>query len=325
MRLVDELKIKVCAGKGGDGIVSWLRLKNMPKGGPAGGDGGKGGDVYVKAVPDIEALRRYAGIKELKAGDGKPGRSRSQHGEDGKDLILEFPVGSVVKFNDKEIHLLDIGKPILILKGGKGGLGNKNFKSSVNQAPKKATKGKEGECAELFVELQVIADIGLVGKPNAGKSSLLNALTNSKVKTADYPFTTLEPNLAVFDGIVLADIPGLIEGAHTGKGLGIKFLKHIKRTKALLHLISLENENLFETYSVIRDELASYDKELIDKPELVVFTKADLFDEQTINNKIEGFLAQAGSIDHIVISLSYPDTVERLKQKIKELYRKTQN
>ncbi len=321
MKLVDELKFKVCSGSGGDGIVSWLRLKYVPKGGPAGGDGGKGGDVYIRAVKDIEALRRYVGIRELRAEDGKPGRSKSKKGLDGKDLYLEFPVGSVIKFDNKEIELLHDGELVKILDGGRGGYGNTHFKNSKNQAPKEARPGQKGRCAELDIELRVIADLGLVGFPNAGKSSLLNALSNSKAKVGDYPFTTTEPNLAVFNGYVIADIPGLIEGASKGKGLGVKFLKHIRRTKVLLHLISAENDDVCKSYSVIRDELAKFDKSLLQKPEIVVLSKIDLSSKGILQEKFQK-LKDCARQEVIPLTLNNPESFESFKNTLLDFLKK---
>lgn len=319
MRLVDEIKIRLCAGKGGDGIVSWLRLKFMPKGGPAGGDGGKGGDVYIEAVKDIEVLRKYAGVKFLKAKDGKPGQKRSKKGEDGEDLTVYVPVGAHVRFDDKELDFTEPGQRVKVLRGGKGGLGNVHFKSSRNTTPTKATKGKEGECADFIIELHTIADVGLIGKPNAGKSSLLNALSNSKAKVGNFPFTTVEPNLAVFDGLVLADIPGLIEGASSGKGLGIKFLKHIKRTKALLHLVSSEEQDPCAAYKMIRKELGSYDKSLLEKKELVILSKVDLLDEKELKDKIAN-LEGCTKTKVLPLSLNSSKLVDKLKEEIKKLF-----
>ena len=318
MKLVDELKLKVCSGKGGDGIVSWLHLKYMPKGGPAGGDGGKGGDVYLEAVKDIEALRRYAGIKELKAQDGKPGQSKNKKGLNGEDLTIYLPVGSVIKFDGKSIDLKEVGERVKILNGGRGGYGNTHFKSSRNVRPKESTPGQAARCAELHIDLQVIADIGLLGMPNAGKSSLLNSLSNSRSKVGDYPFTTVEPKLGVFDGIVLADIPGLIKGAAEGKGLGIKFLKHLRRTGALLHLISVENEDPCRAYSVIRDELANFDKELLKKTEIIVLSKTDLAQQDDINKKIQDLRDCTGK-EVLDLSLNKPESLEKLKKHLKSL------
>ncbi len=318
MKLVDELKLKVCSGKGGDGIVSWLHLKYMPKGGPAGGDGGKGGDVYLEAVKDIEALRRYVGIKELKAQDGKPGQSKNKKGLNGEDLTIYLPVGSVIKFDGKSIDLKEVGERVKILNGGRGGYGNTHFKSSRNVRPKESTPGQAARCAELHIDLQVIADIGLLGMPNAGKSSLLNSLSNSRSKVGNYPFTTVEPKLGVFDGIVLADIPGLIKGAAEGKGLGIKFLKHLRRTGALLHLISVENEDLCKAYSVIRDELANFDKELLKKTEIIVLSKTDLAQQDDINKKIQDLRDCTGK-EVLELSLNKPESLEKLKKALKSL------
>ena len=326
MKLVDEVKFKACAGKGGDGIVSWLRLKFMPKGGPAGGDGGDGGSVYAVAVKDITALRKYLGKDFVKAEDGKDGMSRGKHGVSGEDLILEFPVGSVlyIKKDDgteKKIELLDPDKKVLILKGGKGGLGNINFKSSRNRSPKKATKGKAGECAEVLAELHVIADAGFVGFPNAGKSSALNALAQRTIaKVGNYQFTTIEPNLLALDGYTIADLPGLIEDASKGKGLGIKFLKHASRVKLLVHFISAENKNPKQAYLAIRKELEEFDKNFANKKELLVLSKIDLIDK----DKLDAILSELKDLrkDMIAISVNFPDTIDNFKNTIIETLNK---
>jgi GTP-binding protein len=312
MRLVDELDLRVCSGSGGRGIVSWLRLKFMPKGGPAGGDGGKGGDVYLEAVKDIEALRKYIGVKELKAKDGRPGMSRGKHGEAGEDLVIYLPVGSMISYSEKVIDLIKVGERVKILEGGQGGFGNKHFKSSRNVKPDKATDGKPGKCIDLHIELRIIADAGLIGLPNAGKSTLLNKLSNSKAKVGDYPFTTTEPNLGVFNGYVLADIPGLIEGASTGKGLGIKFLKHISRTRLLVHCISSEQENLEKTYSVIRDELARFDENLLKKPEILLLTKTDLISGEELRNKLDEL--KKINPKATAISQNDPESIKKLEK-----------
>jgi len=320
MRLIDEYDIELCSGKGGDGIVSWLKLKFMPKGGPAGGDGGKGGDVYIKTVSDIGILRKYAGIKKLSAGDGKPGQRREKKGLNGEDLIFEVPVGSIVSINDNQFDMTESGQVIKVLKGGQGGLGNARFKSSTNTTPKESTPGKPGKCANVHIELNVIADVGLIGLPSAGKSSLLNAISNSKAKVGDYPFTTLEPNLGIFNGFTIADIPGLIEGASEGKGLGIKFLKHIKRTGLLVHLISVENEDVVQAYKVIRKELADFDKGLLKKRELTVLSKSDLVDEEELQNKIEAL--KSIGIQPTVLSLNIPETVSMFKKTLSDFIQK---
>ncbi len=321
MRLVDELDIKVCSGKGGDGIVSWLRLKYIPKGGPAGGDGGSGGDVYVQAVDDIEALRRYVGIRHISAEDGMPGQSKKKHGIKGEDLILKFPVGSVIRFDNKEIDLQKVGETVKILDGGRGGLGNTHFKSSRNTSPKRHTLGKPAHCVDLHVELQLIADVGIIGMPNAGKSTLLNFLSNSKAKTADYPFTTTEPNLGVVDSLVFADIPGLVEGAAEGKGLGHKFLKHISRTRILLHMISAEHKNPCRAYSLTRDEMFKYDNTLTRKPEILVMSKIDTVNKEELSKRIQ-LLDKCSGKKVIPVTMNENKLVNSLKSLCIDLFNK---
>jgi len=291
MAFVDELKIYAEAGKGGDGVVRWRHEKGKPLAGPAGGDGGAGGDVYARTSRDITLLANYRHQKEFKAKNGEPGGSKSMHGGNGDDLIIDLPRGSVITNNSsgEQISLEKEGEKILLLKGGRGGFGNEHFKSSVNRKPKEWTPGKVGEDSEFFIELQLFADIGLVGLPNAGKSSLLNAATHAQAKVASYPFTTLDPNLGDFYGYIIADIPGLIEGASEGKGLGTKFLRHIKRTKMLAHLVSFENENMMKVYKTIRKELKNHDPELAEKDEIIVLTKTDVVDEKTVAKKIKEF------------------------------------
>lgn len=278
MAFVDEILIHAKAGKGGDGVVRFRHEKFVPKGGPSGGDGGDGGNVYVKAVKDAGILQKYKHQSEFVAEDGENGGNKKLKGKDGDDLIIELPLGSIIKNVEtkEEIELNEVNKEIIILKGGEGGLGNDKFKSSTNQTPKKSTKGQIGQKADFFIELQLIADIGLIGLPNVGKSSLLNALTNSHSKVGNFNFTTLDPHLGDFHGVILADIPGLISGASFGKGLGHKFLRHIKRTKALFHCISAESENMKKDYEVIREELENFDKELLEKDETVLITKVDM-------------------------------------------------
>jgi GTP-binding protein len=276
--LVDEVQISVKAGKGGDGSVHFHRAKFVPKGGPDGGDGGKGGDVILVGVEDIGALRKYKFEKYFQAGNGKPGREARKSGASAEELRLPVPVGTVIKdVNTGESwEMTMIGQEILIAKGGKGGRGNWHFRSSTNQTPMEHEEGQSGEERFLHLELQLIADIGFIGFPSVGKSSLLNELTAASVKTAPYPFTTLEPNLGAVDGLILADLPGLIEGASKGKGLGIKFLKHIRRTRALVHVIAADSENPLGDYEAIRKELEEYDPQFLEKPEVVVINKSDL-------------------------------------------------
>ncbi len=280
MAFVDEIVLRVKAGRGGDGVVRWLHEKGKEFSGPAGGNGGKGGDVYLLAVRDLGRLAAYRHNPLVAAPDGGAGESKGKHGADGTDAEAEVPVGSLVSVahgsrSGRTYELLQDGERVKIALGGRGGLGNKYFKGSRNTRPKQFTSGKEGEEVEIKIELRLIADAGLVGLPNAGKSSLLNALTAARAKVGAYRFTTLEPNLGECNGFVLADIPGLIEGAHEGKGLGVKFLRHITRTKVLLHCISLEEDDVLGAYDTVRRELSAYSRELADKTEYVVLTKAD--------------------------------------------------
>lgn len=284
MAFVDELTIHMKAGNGGAGVERWRHEKGKEFGGPSGGDGGQGGSVFIVGSRDLGLLFNYRHKKAFKAENGSPGAKNSLHGKDGEDLIIPLPIGSVVtNLRTKDaVHVLTEHKPILLLRGGDGGFGNEHFKSSTNQQPKKTTPGYPGGAGDFYIELQLVVDVGLVGFPNAGKSSLLNALTNASAKVGSYRFTTLEPNLGALFGYILADIPGLIEGASQGKGLGHKFLRHIKRTKMIAHLISLENEDVMEAYKTIRKELEQYDGELAAKEEIIILTKTDLVDEQTL-------------------------------------------
>jgi len=288
---IDELTIKAKAGDGGDGVVRWLHMKGKEFAGPAGGDGGRGASVFVRAVRDVHLLSKYRTKKEFNAERGEDGKSNSLHGANGEDLDILLPVGSIITNteNNEKIFLQKEGDRVKILDGGHGGRGNESFKSSRNVSPEDFTTGTKGEEGEFFIEVELIADIGLIGLPSAGKTSLLNALTSAKGKVGDYPFTTLEPNLGEFYGYIIADIPGLIEGAAEGKGLGHKFLRHIKRTKMLVHLISLENDNPVKVYKTIRDELEQFDPELLDKKEIVVLTKTDIVDDAVVEKMLKKF------------------------------------
>jgi GTP-binding protein len=284
MAFLDEITITAKAGKGGNGVVSWRREKFIARGGPNGGDGGQGGDVFIKAIRSLRVLDQYRSKKEFFADNGVPGSARSLKGANGEDLYIEFPIGSkITNTTSGEIYeLTKEGQEIRILRGGAGGHGNEHFKSSTNQAPQEATPGKEGEYAELHIEVSLIADVGLVGFPNAGKSSLLNALTNATAKVGEYPFTTIDPNLGDLFGYIIADIPGLIEGASAGKGLGFTFLRHITKTKFILHLVSLEQESPMKAYETIRKELTDFGQGLAEKEEVILLTKTDVTDSDTV-------------------------------------------
>ncbi len=292
MAFIDELKISMKAGDGGNGVERWNHEKGKEYSGPGGGDAGHGGDVFFRATRDVGILAKYRHQKEFEAQRGGDGGSNSLHGANGEDFVLDIPIGSIVKNLDtsEEFSLETEGQKELVLKGGVGGYGNEHFKSSVNTTPKEFTLGKAGEEGRFFIELQLFGDVGLVGLPNAGKSSLLNALTRADAKVGSYQFTTLDPNLGAFYGFIIADIPGIIEGAHEGKGLGVKFLKHIKRTKMLVHLVSFENPDMLGTYKTIRNELGEYDKSLLEKDEVILLTKTDVVEDlKIIKAKIKEF------------------------------------
>ncbi|MFA6285209.1 MAG: GTPase ObgE [Parcubacteria group bacterium] len=301
--ITDEVKIFVRAGKGGDGVVAFDKTKMSL--GPTGGRGGNGANVFFEGVSDLTALNKYKSKRERFAPEGKNGKADKSTGPGGKDLILTIPVGCAIHNlkTDKYSEITQLGEKILAAKGGLGGRGNFNFRSSRNTTPEEFEEGYPGEEFEFAIELRLIADIGLVGLPNAGKSSLLNEFTNAKVRVANYPFTTLEPNLGVLGDLVIADIPGLIEGASRGKGLGIKFLKHIQRTKILLHCISLESDDPAKDYAVVRKELEDFSPELTQKKEIVLLTKSDLISEETARKKI----AQMRKINPEVFAASIHD------------------
>lgn len=284
--LIDDVKIKIIAGNGGRGCVAFN--KNLMALGPAGGSGGKGGSVWVEGVSNLSALSQFRYKKILSAENGKDGRDQFKDGHEGEDLVLKVPIGTALTNLDtgKPIEITKIGERKLLAKGGWGGRGNFHFKSSTNTSPKEFEMGRDGEKFDFRLELKLIANIGLIGLPNAGKSSLLNELTNAKSKTANYPFTTLEPNLGVYYGLILADIPGLIEGSSAGKGLGIKFLRHIERTEILFHLISAQSENPKKDYLAIRKELGLYNKSLLEKEEYLFLSKSDEATPAEIKKKL---------------------------------------
>ncbi|MEK9638206.1 MAG: GTPase ObgE [Pelagibacteraceae bacterium] len=296
MKFLDQAKIYIKAGNGGPGSASFRREKFIEFGGPDGGDGGDGGSIIFESERNLNTLIDFRYAQHFKAEDGKPGTKRKKTGAAGKDLVIKVPVGTQIYEEDNNTLIYDFTKNkerYLVAAGGRHGLGNVRFKSSTNRAPTKKTNGKTGEEFWVWLQLKVIADVGIIGLPNAGKSSLLAAITRARPKIANYPFTTLDPNLGVsyYDNkeVTLADIPGLVEGAHEGVGLGDKFLRHIERCKILLHLIDISEDDLIENYLQIRKELEKYDEDLSKKKEIIVFNKSDLLEEKDIKNKLKTF------------------------------------
>ena len=319
--LIDDVTIKVKAGDGGKGAVAFN--KNLMSLGPTGGSGGKGGSVYFEGVSDLGALSQFRYKKDVEAAHGADGRGQFRDGQDGKDLVIKVPIGTAIhKIETGEIEeILKIGEKILIAKGGLGGKGNFHFRSSRNTTPKQFQPGLPGENFTVKLELKLIADVGLIGLPNAGKSSLLNELTKAKSKVANYPFTTLEPNLGAYYELIIADIPGLIEGASLGKGLGVKFLRHIERTKILFHLISAESENPAKDYEIIRKELETHSaesgKELVKKPEYVFLSKSDALPEKDLKKKIAA-LKKIGK-NALPISILDDASMEKVKKVLNKI------
>jgi GTP-binding protein len=315
--LVDDVTIHLKAGKGGDGCTAFQKVKLMQ--GPTGADGGNGASIYLEAVSDINALQYYASKREIKAEDGKNGRGQFIDGRRGEDLVLKVPRGTrVTNLKTGTVRELnELGERLLVCGGGKGGRGNFKFRGPSNTSPEEHEEGTLGDESDFRFELLLIADVGLVGLPNAGKSSLLNALTNAKSKVGNYQFTTLEPHLGDFYGIILADIPGLIEGASHGKGLGIKFLKHIERTKTLFHLVSAESDDVVRDYKTIRAVLGEYDKALLEKPEHVFLAKSDMIDAKELKERI----AKLKKIKVAATSVTILDdeSLEMVKKMLREL------
>ena len=327
MKFLDQAKIYIKAGNGGSGSASFRREKFVEYGGPDGGDGGDGGSIIVQSDRNLNTLIDFRYAQHFKAQHGKPGSKRNKTGANGEDLILKVPMGTQIYEEDNNTLIYDFTKnkeKYLVASGGKGGLGNVRFKSSTNRAPRKKTNGKLGEEFWIWFQLKVIADIGIIGKPNAGKSSLLAALTRAKPKIANYPFTTINPNLGVsyYGGkeITLADIPGLVEGAHKGVGLGDKFLRHIERCKILLHVIDLSEDDLLNTYKKIKLELSNYDKSLTRKKEIIFFNKSDLLKDRELSEKLKEFNKKIKTKYEIVSVYSNKDI-----QKIKKILIKYAN
>ena len=322
MKFLDQVKIFIKAGDGGSGSPSFRREKFIEFGGPDGGDGGKGGSIILKSERNLNTLIDYRYQQHFKSERGGDGKGKNQTGRGGKDLYLKVPVGTQVFEEDNKTLVFDFknqNEEFVVANGGRGGFGNTKFKSSTNRAPKKFTKGTKGEEFWIWLQLKTIADIGIIGLPNAGKSSLLASITRATPKIANYKFTTLNPNLgvAIYDDkeITLADIPGLIEGAHKGAGLGIKFLKHIERCKTLLHLIDANEEDLINIYKQVRHELNKYSKELLKKKELIVFNKIDLIDKKILNKKIEKFESKIKKKVLILTTLK-KSSVSQIKSKL---------
>ena len=327
MKFLDQAKIYIKAGNGGSGSASFRRENFVEYGGPDGGDGGDGGSIIIESDRNLNTLIDFRYAQHFKAQNGKPGSKKNKTGGNGKDLILQVPTGTQIYEEDNNTLIYDFTKnkeKYLVASGGKGGLGNVRFKSSTNRAPRKKTNGKIGEEFWIWLQLKVIADIGIIGQPNAGKSSLLAALTRAKPKIANYPFTTINPNLGVtyYDGkeVTLADIPGLVEGAHKGIGLGDKFLRHIERCKMLLHLIDLSEKDLINSYKKIKLELSAYDKNLGNKKEIIFFNKSDLLENDTIKKKIKEFKNKIKTKYEVISVFSNKDI-----QKVKKLLIKNVN
>lgn len=314
--LIDEAYIILCGGKGGAGNVSFFPgLKS----GPSGGDGGQGGNVFVRVNKNLTTLHRYTEKTKYEAGEGENGGGATKTGANGPNLVLEFPVGTELREQStgKIISIPSNGEMILVCQGGKGGHGNDFYKSSTNRSPRHADKGQPGECRKFKAVMRLIADIGFIGLPNAGKSSLLNELTSASARVAPYPFTTIEPNLGALDDMVLADIPGLIEGASKGRGLGIRFLKHVEKVKLLIHCVACDRDVsvMEKEYATVREELGAYNPELLKKPELLLLTKSDLILPKDRLLKLKAFKKTCGDV--FCVSVYDADALEKLKKLLK--------
>ena len=328
MKFLDQAKIYVKAGDGGPGSASFRREKFIEFGGPDGGDGGGGGSVILVAKENLNTLIDFRYQQHFKAERGQNGMGKKKTGKNGKDLILQVPIGTQIFEEDNNTLIEDLKKideKIIIAKGGKRGLGNVRFKSSTNRAPRKKTDGSKGESFWIWLQLKVIADIGIIGMPNAGKSSLLSVLTKAKPKIANYPFTTINPNLGVSSysekEVTLADIPGLIEGAHEGIGLGDKFLRHIERCKSLIHLIDASEENIIENYLKVRKELSKYGGNLLKKKEIIVFNKIDIINNNEMNQKVSAFKKRIKKNIHKISVVQNKGLINIKKLMINNVYR----
>ena len=325
MKFLDQAKIYIKAGNGGTGSSSFRREKYVEFGGPDGGDGGNGGSVILESERNLNTLIDFRYKQHFKAENGKAGSKKNKTGAGGKDLVLKIPVGTQIYEEDNNSLIYDFtqnNEKFVVATGGQGGLGNTKFKSSTNRAPRRKTDGKKGEEFWIWLQLKVIADIGIIGLPNAGKSSFLSKCTRAKPKIANYPFTTINPNLGVLGfnhkEIILADIPGLIEGSHKGIGLGDKFLRHIERCKTLIHLIDVSEKNLSENYLKVRSELSKYDKGILKKKELIIFNKIDLIEKDTLSEKLKDFKNKIKK-NFETVSLITNTNLEKIK---KEIYKK---
>lgn len=317
MAFVDEVKIYAESGKGGDGVIRWLRTKETARGGPSGGDGGRGGDVILLGVRDLSALAHYRYEKKFHAENGGAGKSELKRGKNGEPAILKVPVGTFARIpqTGDEYEIKEEGEQIVLFRGGNGGLGNARFKSSTNQNPFQQTAGKKGKGGDIELTLKIIADAGLIGRPNAGKSSLLNALTHAKSKVGAYPFTTLSPSLGEFYGYILADIPGLIEGASSGRGLGTKFLKHVERTGVLLHLVSADQDDPIAAYGEVRKEIESFGHNLSKKDEVIILSKTDLVSEAECETKAQLLTRETGR-EVLLVSVKDLESVKKLSDRL---------
>ena len=326
MKFLDQAKIYIKSGKGGDGSISFRREKYIEYGGPDGGDGGRGGDVWVECVANLNTLIDFRYQQHYKAKNGTPGMGRNRSGPSGDDCTIKVPPGTQVLDDDNETLLADLKQPgdrARLAKGGSGGFGNAHFKSPTNQAPRHANPGLPGEELTIWLRLKLIADAGLLGLPNAGKSTFLAAVSDAKPKIADYPFTTLHPNLGVVKAgnrdFVLADIPGLIEGAHEGAGLGTRFLGHVERTRVLLHLVDCTQENVAEAYQTVRNELAAYASDLAEKPEIIALSKVDALTDEELQARFEELRNASGKHPLLLSAVSGKGVNESLFAIIRQI------